>query len=687
MSVSNSRPADEYDAIMRRFSASPYIQITATSGNPPDSYEITYHVKGISQVADGRAVIVDSHRVSIVLPFGYPHFPPNCKPLTAIFHPDFDPDAVCIGDFWNSSHSLAELIVHIGRLISYQAYSTEDVFNREALEWAGANGDLLPLDRADFSLQPAGVQQEAVAADKKQHDIGKVPPVLPSAAGGGREKPQEGSGQDVSAVGKIPGRKNRKSLMAAVGGVLLLAAVAGALLVLDMRHYGEAVAKWAGVAALVSQNSYAEADKQVKEVLDLLGKVRFIKKGEIQTLLQEVKMLSDSRGFKEGLQGKIMVDGRYLTIRQHRDIKAVSELLATAESLADGKNWQEAGEKYALAAEKTAGLGDLAPVPLDEVEELAKTSRLQGWIKEGNLFRAQKRWEQAQGNYQEALKILAGMKKDEQWEATRSEIQALMTAVAVSSAVKQGDQFFADEQWSQAADSYEKALQLIDNQGGEPAGEVKQIKAQRDVARFNFFYEAGLQDFTDGKWDTAITRLDSSKALLAAARAAGGARVISQKTISRKILSATVNLGAAAEAAYLAEEKYGQAAKALQSAVEAIDRSQLGSEKEFATARKSAAERISRYQLLADIQQKIAYLHSRYETIFKDFFPSAARSKLSEPQITFIRQEGSLYIFKMQCLEENRRQKFTLEMNYQYDRKSGNWSPRPHADAAGSRDK
>ncbi|TFG35830.1 MAG: hypothetical protein E4H46_04460 [Desulfobacterales bacterium] len=73
--------------------------------------------------------------------------------------------------------------------------------------------------------------------------------------------------------------------------------------------------------------------------------------------------------------------------------------------------------------------------------------------------------------------------------------------------------------------------------------------------------------------------------------------------------------------------------------------------------------------------------------IFKDFFSSAARSKLSEPQIIFIRQEGNLFIFKMQCLEENKRQKYTLEMNYQYDSKSGNWSPRPHAGAAGSADK
>ncbi len=184
MSVSNSQLANEYDEIKRRFSASPYIRITATSGNPPDSYEITYQVKGISQVTDGRAVIVDSHRVSIVLPFGYPHFPPNCKPLTAIFHPDFDPDAVCVGDFWNSSHSLADLIVHIGRLISYQTYSREDVFNREALDWAKVHSDLLPLDRADFSVQAQAEAQPEVVTPAAEQD--GLSPALTEPGGDGQ---------------------------------------------------------------------------------------------------------------------------------------------------------------------------------------------------------------------------------------------------------------------------------------------------------------------------------------------------------------------------------------------------------------------------------------------------------------------------------------------------------------------
>ncbi|MFZ5769910.1 MAG: hypothetical protein ACOY4W_00640 [Thermodesulfobacteriota bacterium] len=680
MSVSSSQLANEFEEIKSRFSASPYIRITATAGNPPESYEITYRVKGISQVVGDQAVIVDNHRVSIVLPFGYPHFPPNCKPLTPIFHPDFDPDAVCIGDFWNSSHSLAELIVHIGRLICYQTYGREDVFNREALEWALAHGELLPLDRADFSLQTPEPQQSVAAApaqaapspDMTTPAAEGQPPPASTPAAGRRKKPGR-------AAGKIPAGINRKPLLTIICGVVLLAAAAGALLVLDLRHYQGAVQKWAGVAALVKEGNYTEADAQVKAVQALLDKLRFLKKGEKQALLQEVGKLTDSREFKEGLQGRILVKGRYISVGQLQEINAVNGLLARARELADAGKWQESDQAYARAAEKNAALGELAPLPLDQLEALSAKSRLQGRLEAARQFRSRHQWEQAQDSLQEAMAVLVGMPQDEQQEAAGNEIRTMMTEVTFAAAVARGDQLFADRQWSQAADSYESALQQALGQGGDLARQAAKIAGQRDVARFNFSYEAGLQDFSQGRWDAASANLQKSEALLAAARAAGGARDISQEMIRRKTVTATVKAREAAVTAHVAEENYSRAVKELEAMINAIDRGKLGADREFAAARQSAAERIGRYRFLNDIQQKIAFLLSRYEAIFKDFFPSAARSKLSDPQISFVRQEGRLLIFRMQCLEESRRQKFTLEMHYQYDTSAKQWSPRPVA--------
>jgi hypothetical protein len=66
--------------------------------------------------------------------------------LTPVFHPNFDDSSVCIGDFWAASESLDDLIIRIGRMISYQEYNTKSPLNGLAAKWAAQNPSLLPVD-------------------------------------------------------------------------------------------------------------------------------------------------------------------------------------------------------------------------------------------------------------------------------------------------------------------------------------------------------------------------------------------------------------------------------------------------------------------------------------------------------------------------------------------------------------
>src|SRR4051795_8483411 len=66
--------------------------------------------------------------------------------LTPVFHPNFDDSSVCIGDFWAASESLDDLIIRIGRMISYQEYNTKSPLNGLAAKWAAQNPGLLPVD-------------------------------------------------------------------------------------------------------------------------------------------------------------------------------------------------------------------------------------------------------------------------------------------------------------------------------------------------------------------------------------------------------------------------------------------------------------------------------------------------------------------------------------------------------------
>lgn len=151
MSESSDRLEKEFAEITRSFTDHPQISIVSTEGSPATQYVIEYRMNGLVQLDDGEIVQSDQHRIELSLSFGFPHFPPNCRPLTKIFHPDMDPSAIKIAEFWAESSSLAELISQIGKMICWQVYSSEDGFNQAALDWLVTNKDAVPMDTLQVS--------------------------------------------------------------------------------------------------------------------------------------------------------------------------------------------------------------------------------------------------------------------------------------------------------------------------------------------------------------------------------------------------------------------------------------------------------------------------------------------------------------------------------------------------------
>jgi tetratricopeptide (TPR) repeat protein/ubiquitin-protein ligase len=124
----------------------PLIQITAKAGIPPEIYRFTYNLRGLYVSGSGEILERGSHVLEVNLTLGYPRRAPQCRMLTPVFHPNFDDSMVCIGDFWAASEGLDQLIIRIGRMISYQEYNTKSPLNGLAAKWAAQNSHLLPID-------------------------------------------------------------------------------------------------------------------------------------------------------------------------------------------------------------------------------------------------------------------------------------------------------------------------------------------------------------------------------------------------------------------------------------------------------------------------------------------------------------------------------------------------------------
>lgn len=159
--MANRQLEEIYEEIQQRFSRHPAVSITPLEGDPPEKYQITYTITGLQKIdGDAEPSKSEEHSITITIPFGFPHFPPSCVPESPVFHPDFDPAAICIGEFWTPDKKLTDLIVHIGQLISGEQFSTENAFNEEAASWYLLNSDQLP--HATFPVD--AVLEEDLAA-------------------------------------------------------------------------------------------------------------------------------------------------------------------------------------------------------------------------------------------------------------------------------------------------------------------------------------------------------------------------------------------------------------------------------------------------------------------------------------------------------------------------------------------
>src|SRR5947209_5294024 len=106
MSPRIRRLINDHERLQARFNSWALIRITGSAGMPPELYRFTYHIKGLFVDGAGQILPRDEHVMEVSLSLAYPRRAPQCRMLTPIFHPNFDPSSVCTGDFWAASEML-----------------------------------------------------------------------------------------------------------------------------------------------------------------------------------------------------------------------------------------------------------------------------------------------------------------------------------------------------------------------------------------------------------------------------------------------------------------------------------------------------------------------------------------------------------------------------------------------------
>jgi len=141
----------DYKNVLDVFNRHPYIRLLAVEGKPPEKYTFEFHVTGLVPAGEDGFAVGKVHRAEVILPLDYPRRPPFCRMTTPVYHPNIDPQKICIGDHWSAGQSLAHLVTRIGEMICYQSYNVQSPLNAKAAAWAAQNVEKLPLEKVDLT--------------------------------------------------------------------------------------------------------------------------------------------------------------------------------------------------------------------------------------------------------------------------------------------------------------------------------------------------------------------------------------------------------------------------------------------------------------------------------------------------------------------------------------------------------
>lgn len=146
------RLQSDYQQVSAALQQHPSIALVETEGSPPERYVILFRISGLAPHGSDSFQACHEHRAEIYLPLDYPRRAPICRMLSPVFHPNIDPQKICIGDHWSAGQSLLQIISRVAEMISFQSYNVKSPLNAHAAAWAEQNVSALPLEARDFTL-------------------------------------------------------------------------------------------------------------------------------------------------------------------------------------------------------------------------------------------------------------------------------------------------------------------------------------------------------------------------------------------------------------------------------------------------------------------------------------------------------------------------------------------------------
>jgi hypothetical protein len=504
-----------------------------------------------------------------------------------------------------------------------------------------------------------------------QEEVGAKVDEAPESAGSEqeREKPKQPPPKKKTFSGvsfKIPYRIIIVVLAIAAAGT-------GATMVYfqDQENHVSAVATFREAEALLEKRQYKKAGQLFASSQAALDDILVLHRSERDALAAKISDTVNSQSFQEGLQGRVLYEGEYVSVEAARAKDSFNSHMRTAEQASENGSFTRAIEAYekALAFAEQAGYQDQQA----DIRRTVKVLHVDQAIAQAQQAEEEQSWQQAADAYQQALELSVGVVSPEK----RSDIATRQAKVSLRHNLEEGRQAFSASQWERTVTMLQKAEQILTTAPEiATTAEKEEIgKLLVDARLFQLLAQA-KQEYEAFNWDRAVAIYDQAIALLEQNTALLGEEETADSIgkIKRTILMTRI-AGTQKEAVNAEEKDNLEESRRLYLALIAmIQGSDFADDDQLQTILDNVRQQEVRLEKELTVNKRKDWLLENYEEIFRKHYPSARSSELLNPKVRFVKRQDDVLIFTLSCVERQQGRPFSLQLNYQYDLKNDKWS-------------
>ena len=425
---------------------------------------------------------------------------------------------------------------------------------------------------------------------------------------------------------------------------------------------------------LLDANNFQGAERKCDEALSLTAEVRMVKQDEKEELARKIQTLLASPKLRQGLAGKTLLDGKYVSKSTKELLLAFKEARRNGDSFFEKELWGEAASSYTKALDIAKNTNAIDTPLLAEIRQKLPRSQFNSMMQAGEKSLTISDWDGATEHFGKALKLAKA--NPHVLPEDISQLELLSNQAKFNTLRDQGHKSFSAGEWDAALVSYQRALDLVEKLGLSESDTISSLHENIAKTEIYMTIEKGKKAFAASQWDDVIAQYEKAILLLEE-----NSKLLSRANtkenrikLSRLMLHAAIIKDKQDVAKYLKSEKYASAIEKLKDIKQSITGSQFANQAEFRTILKEITSQLKDAEQQLLLTEQTTYLTDNFEKLFLKHYPAATRSVLNAPKVEYLKNIGRKLLFRMQCTETAGGRPLRLQMDYLYSPSTKSWS-------------